>query len=201
MDKCPANICHAGELLNRLEDPLLVLAADGKVVYRNAAVQRIVEKRADFSIRNERLRLENTISQLELDDAIKAISSGACSSRAMRYPRPSATHSRIDSRDWMILLTRLASQNALIVVHLVGRLNPRRPLPKNTLVDLFGLTKQEIALLTAFCRRLSLRQIADQMKLSHETVRIYLKRVFKKCGVNSQEELLALLHKLNLVSC
>jgi DNA-binding CsgD family transcriptional regulator len=83
------------------------------------------------------------------------------------------------------------------IVHLVCRLRSRA-LPESVLEDLFKLTRREIEIVARLSRSEQLRLIAVNMKISHETVRTYLKRVLRKCGVKSQAELLCLTQQLSL---
>lgn len=85
------------------------------------------------------------------------------------------------------------------VVHLVSRVPPRH-LPATALHDLFDLTQKEIEVVSRLLRHETLRDIAQRMSCSHETIRAYVKRAFRKCEVRSQSGLIALLHRLSLLT-
>lgn len=62
------------------------------------------------------------------------------------------------------------------------------------------VTRKEIDVLSGLLRDESLHDIAKRMSLSHETIRVYVKRIFRKCDVRSRTGLLALLQKLSLLA-
>lgn len=63
---------------------------------------------------------------------------------------------------------------------------------RNNLVARCGLTSREADVLERILRGMSRRAIADEMTLSVWTVRDYTGSIYKKCGVHSAKELMAL---------
>ena len=55
---------------------------------------------------------------------------------------------------------------------------------------MYGLTRTETHLASAFAASGSLAQAADALHISHETARWHLKNLFRKTGTNRQSELL-----------
>jgi DNA-binding CsgD family transcriptional regulator len=69
----------------------------------------------------------------------------------------------------------------------------RRHLPKRILVELYGLTSAEAALVELLLQGQSLDQAAAVLGVTIHTVKSHLKDVFARCQVHSQGELLQLL--------
>lgn len=60
----------------------------------------------------------------------------------------------------------------------------------------FGLTPSEMRLCSALAQNHTLKEAADALAVTHETVRQRLKTIFQKTGTNRQSELVALLKRL-----
>jgi DNA-binding CsgD family transcriptional regulator len=185
-------------VLDRLDSPLLVIDQDRNVVFQNAAARSITKKGMGICIRSERLVLSTQEGNEWLQRSVCGDTSISTPTplhgcRGHRVPRHAAT------RDWLVLLTPLrpTEERRYFIVHLVCRLRSRA-LPESVLEDLFKLTRREIEIVARLSRSEQLRLIAVNMKISHETVRTYLKRVLRKCGVKSQAELLCLTQQLSL---
>jgi DNA-binding CsgD family transcriptional regulator len=84
-------------------------------------------------------------------------------------------------------------------VQLIARLRPRE-VPVLALRDLFGLSDREIDVVAALLASNSPRAVARRMTVGRETVRTHLKRIFRKCNVHSQTELLSLIHSLSVLA-
>lgn len=185
-----------GEILHRLDDPVFLIDARREVLFHNHAAIRILSGRSGIHLQAGRLAFQTPANNLLLEQILEQqLRHADASSHGLRSSRKSA------SRDWLITISSVPlnqlSSSRIFIVHLVSRLTLRH-LPHAALEHLFGLAHQEIAVVTRLAQQQSLRQIAEQMHLSHETIRAYLKRIFRKCGVYSQQELLSLLQRLAL---
>jgi len=69
----------------------------------------------------------------------------------------------------------------------------QRQLPVELLRDLHGLTAAEAEVAVALYRGLAIDDVALELGVSGNTVKTHLKRVFQKCEVRSQAELLQML--------
>ncbi len=61
----------------------------------------------------------------------------------------------------------------------------------------YRITKKENEIINLLIQGLEYKEIGSSLNISINTVRTYIKRVFKKCSVNSTKELLDLLNKIN----
>lgn len=186
-----------GAVLSRLEDPVLIIDRQRKVKFVNFAATCLLEGERNIHVQSGRLGFKSTqhTRQIERYAALPARESGSCCG-GLRIERGRG------HRDWLLLVSELASgsmgDSKLLLLQLVSRTRPRR-LPRRALRDLFQLSERELTLLAGLMRGQSLRTIAAATSLSLETVRTYLKRVFAKCEVRSQTELLSLVQRLALL--
>lgn len=73
----------------------------------------------------------------------------------------------------------------------------QRHLPtEETLRITFGLTPTEATLAVALAKGSSLREVADQLRMSRETARTHLKNIFAKMDIHRQAELVAKIYEL-----
>lgn len=188
-------------VLDRLEDPVLLLDQQRQILYSNAATRRVLAAKLGFEVRHDRFVVTTPSADAQLAQAIaeylRPINLKRLSPRGLRVPRKSGTG------DWLVLISPMRVANSgcscAFLIHLVSRVHTRQ-LPMGALRDLFGLTNKELDVLSGLLRRESLRMIAQRMSLSHETVRTYVKRILRKCNVDSQAELIGLAQRLSLLA-
>ncbi len=82
-------------------------------------------------------------------------------------------------------------------VHAVSRLYTRKR-PGRLFMSPYGLSRRETQVLSLLTSGHSVREVAESLSLSTETIRTNLKQLFRKMNVQSQSELLALTQKLTL---
>jgi DNA-binding CsgD family transcriptional regulator len=182
--------------LDRYGEPLFVIDENRRLLFRNEAAQRVLRARKEFSERGGQLCVGST----HADAALQNIIAGADrpSARAARSPCRGIRLARAGAaRDWLLVVHpfRARSQKepaTIFFIQIIGRARPRGGLPV-VLNDLFKLSAREIAVLSALLRTGTAHKAARRLVLSHETVRSHLKRIFRKCDVHSQAELMTLL--------
>lgn len=126
-------------------------------------------------------------------DADLARPAGDAVSRGMRVDHPSR------GRSWIVLCRRLDKPAPAFLIWAIGRTRPRA-VPAAALRDLFGLSVSEIAVVNRMLASGAVARVAEDLFRSKETVRSHLKRVFRKCGVHSRQDLFALLNCLSQFS-
>jgi DNA-binding CsgD family transcriptional regulator len=149
-----------------------------------------------FAERSGRLFLGSARADETLQSVIEAGSATPRNfARGIRMPRAGS------ARDWQVLIRSLEShtvktpQRPTFLIQFIGRTRPRL-VNHQVLRDLYHLSDSEITVITALLRTASVEKAAQRLSLSRETVRSHLKRIFRKCDVHSQEELMSLLHCL-----
>ncbi|MGC5012007.1 response regulator [Streptosporangium sp. DT93] len=85
-----------------------------------------------------------------------------------------------------------------VTARLLRRFAPQRPDRRHAFAGQV-LSEREVQVIRSVARGLSNRQIADELFLSVETVRTYLRRMFAKLGVNDRTHLAVLAHEAGLL--
>ena len=181
-------------ILDHLEDPLFIIDSLRRVVFRNTAAQRTADSGHGARVRAGRLVMA-TLSETSALDALLAEYIGSPERRPCRGLRLTSS----TGKNWLLLCTRIGAPDAMgsFCIHLVRRIGVRR-LPSTALQELFSLSPRELVVLEKLAAGADLWQIAADIHLSRESVRVYLKRVFRKCEVHSQEELITLVQRLSV---
>lgn len=184
-----------GSVLDIFGDPLWIIGRDRRVLWKNSAARKILALKGGFSEREGRLDID---SRSVCERLLKILSDhqtrgdGVPELRGIRLARPGA------ARDWLLLLRPLEDGEFgrdAFLLQFIGRIRPRN-VSLQVLGDLYDLTRRERDLVASMLRTGTLLEAARRLHIARETARTHLKRVFRKCQVNSQEELISLLHCL-----
>lgn len=198
---------NAEMVFNLIEDPLFIIDGNRNVLFQNLAAKVSFSGIGYLSLRDGRLTLMNAAANAQLDRLLLSLYCASATSDMRRggglrlIVTPDKQRSKNSaSKDWLLslhILTTVPVVPAAFIVHLVRRIGKRR-LPKLAIQELFSLTTREMQVVEHLVGGASLRSIAELVHLSHESVRVYLKRIFRKCEVHSQADLIALVHRLSL---
>lgn len=174
----------ASALLRDYREPLFVVDAQGAVVFMNTAGESVLRSHSGFSLTANRLRCTSTKSERRLRSVIQ---------RAAQVPgmRLGVRVERARARDWLVFIHAFGNE-PLFCVLAIGRAQSRR-VPIEALTELFAFTQREADVVAVILKGANADDIANALSLSRETVRSHLKRVFRKCDVNSMTELLTLI--------
>lgn len=85
-----------------------------------------------------------------------------------------------------------------VTARLLKQFAPARPVGRHAFADVV-LSERELQVARLVARGLSNQQIADELLLSLETVRTYLRRTFAKLGINDRTHLAVLAHQAGLL--
>lgn len=85
-----------------------------------------------------------------------------------------------------------------VTARLINQSTPRQQSGRHAFAD-HVFTERELQVTRLVARGYSNRRIADELFLSHETVRTYLKRMFAKLAVNDRTQLAILAHEAGLL--
>jgi DNA-binding NarL/FixJ family response regulator len=85
-----------------------------------------------------------------------------------------------------------------VTARLLRRFAPHPPARRHAFADVV-LSDRELQVARLVARGLSNQQIADELRLSLETVRTYLRRMFAKLGINDRTHLAVLTHQAGLL--
>jgi len=85
-----------------------------------------------------------------------------------------------------------------VTARLIRRFAPQRPRQRHPFADQL-LSEREVQVIRCVARGYSNRRIAEELFLSVETVRTYLRRIFAKLGVNDRTHLAVLAYEAGLL--
>lgn len=193
----------AFEVLDGLGQAVLLIDADGRIVWQNASADLIFRQKDGLVTSEGELRTLTTATTTKLQQLIKSAIAVQDQVRAqpggmMMVPRPSL------KRSYQVLVTPLARvpergmdtahlgvrpSAAIFVMDLDQKLVPRA----EVLHRLYNLTPAEVRLATALGSGVSLKTYAERTKLSIHYVRWLLKQVEAKTETHRITDLIRLL--------
>lgn len=173
----------------------LIVDKQGEVICANPRAERLLH--GDVRIVGRRLVAKDVNATATLDSAFSALVRNP-ESPALLPPVALPRDGRLPLMAYPLKLSDLganpfAAGRAFVV--LVDPEERRRP-PEAALRDVFGLTVAEARLAARLACGEALETIADDLRITKETARFHLKRVFAKTGVRRQAELVALFARL-----
>lgn len=178
-------------VLDKLNRGVLLVDAAGIILLGNRAAQAMLAERGTLVVRRGRLEFSDRTAN-DRFGLYLANESDADGSRSLvlqvAAPRPRGAY--------RVLVSALDAQDDAGCVHCVFIYEPEaghRPLPAKVLAQLYGLTPAEARLVNSLFVGMSLRAAAAQAGITLNTAKSTLKKVFAKCSVGSQAELLQLL--------
>jgi DNA-binding CsgD family transcriptional regulator/PAS domain-containing protein len=183
-------------LIEQLPVGILLLAADGHVLHANPAARRVLHAGDGLFLRKGRLGSGHPEHARRI---ARAIAGAAALRQGRLLEAKTLLHlSRPSGRAPYRLIfapTGHGGQAALdhgaaALIALLHDPAQAFDLPRDVLERHFRFTPAEARLAQGLLRGHSLDEIAQAHDLARETVRAELKRVFRKCGVHSQAELM-----------
>jgi DNA-binding CsgD family transcriptional regulator/PAS domain-containing protein len=195
MRLAPARKSPAELALDRLAIPVMVLAADGRVLFANAAAERLAASHASLRLRDGRLRMAEGAAQRRLEDLLRHAADGFVrlppGSAALAVGNP-AGDGLVFSFSPAVLSNGLGLSEAAAIAFIRQAKAPLSLHP-NELQAIYGLTAAESALALALVRGATLDEHAASRGVSINTVRVQLKQVMAKTGAARQADLVRIL--------
>lgn len=180
--------------LMQLGHALLLVSSRGEVQFASESAEMLLTKDCGLSIVKQRLIAELEPDNLRLQNAIKTAIDSNCPQEnsigiyihRTQFPRP-----------FYLVLTRLIKpgeerRDGHSVFVLIKDLNQNIERWANRLKSSFDLSPREIECVVLLTERRDVEEIAAVMEISIETVRQYIKSMFKKMDVRKQHELVIL---------
>jgi DNA-binding CsgD family transcriptional regulator len=180
--------------LDKFNRGVFLLDDDGSVCFANRAAEAMVARKDGLLLRRGRLQFSavdaNAVFEVFLANVRYASDSGGLVLRAER--------SRL-KQPYRVLVSRLAHRHkrdgrgAGYCVFIYEPNGGHQPVAVSVLRQLYGLTPAEARLANELFGGQSLTESAKTSGISVNTAKSMLKRIFTKCAVHSQPELLLLL--------
>jgi DNA-binding CsgD family transcriptional regulator/PAS domain-containing protein len=186
------------DLLDRSATAIVLLDAQGRVVYLNRAAEALQSRCDDLSLHAHGIRLADESDHERLQALIRqcidaVTKSGRSTGAVMRAIRPSGR------RPYSIRVSGIAHAPPTLtlfrpVVSLLISDPERRPGPSaQEVTALFRLTPAEVRLAQSLADGTSLRRSADRLGITYGSARSRLTQIFDKTHTRSQRELIRLL--------
>lgn len=169
-----------------------LLGPDNNLVLANNLAQEILQPYIEA---RGRLRLPNEIAELKLQELVRAVATGGGEAVlpppvTLELPAGGLTFDALSLPSWI-----RTSYPAAVAAVVVRSYSASGANPGDSLRHDYALTPSEIRVTRGILHGSSVSEIASEHSLSVGTVRQQLKSVFRKTGVNSQSQLVALLYK------
>ena len=176
--------------LDKLNRGVLLVAADGRLVFANRAAKAMLGRGNGLALRRGRFEFTDPSIHERYQHFIEtARDSDGGPSLVLRANGPGPTGA------YRVLVSALETEQsaAAFSVFVYEPHTGRRALPPKLLAALYGLCPSEARLANELFAGSSVRQAAAALDITPNTARSTLKRIFAKCSVGSQAELLQLL--------
>ena len=187
-----ARALHAdlSETLHALPSPVLVLDGDARIQFANRAAERLLALGDGLRLRGRRVAAANRDQEAMFADAVT---------------RAAAARASVETMPGSCLLSRPRSGQLLSLtfaplrIEIDGRIGrfvavlidpgPALAQPFDRLCAAFRLSSAEAALLRDLSAGKRLAQVAEERRVSVNTLRVHLGRLFHKTGTHRQAEL------------
>ena len=194
------------DALDMLTDGVVVLAANGQLLYVNSAADALLSqadriRRSAVAIEAAEARDDRQL-QLAIEQA-RALASAAPPGEALgRVGRPIQVLVGRRKSEWPLVVTLLPLRSTFaidcepraVVLRIVDPAAAMAAVPELSLLRrLFDLTPKEAGLAAALASGLSLKQAAAQQGVQFSTARTHLEHIFQKTRTHQQTQLILLL--------
>jgi DNA-binding CsgD family transcriptional regulator len=193
---------NAEAALGQLEDAMLIVDGSGLILYANAAAESELANGQRLSSLRGRLGAGSQVDKGEFE---KALSTAATLSDLAATSAPAS----IASRELLPSLRASISFHALpsrrgssldapraAVLVMVCQSTDKEARMASLLRALYGLTPAEARIAQELVRGRNLEEIAAALAMTKGTIRVHLKHIFLKTGMNRQGQLISLLQRV-----
>jgi DNA-binding CsgD family transcriptional regulator len=180
--------------LDRYPQAFLLIDSDRKILVANTPGREVLDARDGLRVEGGRIRTASPAEDAALADAVRRLAN----ERESRVSRLSVAR-RSHVSPYLLLLLPVPSRGAAplgvsqpaVAIVVIDPENSFSP-DTSALADLFGLTPAELRVTSLLVQGRSMEQIGVELKVSIETIRTHVRRVFSKTSTNRQGELIAL---------
>jgi DNA-binding CsgD family transcriptional regulator len=189
---------EARELLDLFPVGVILLSPTSRVIAANRGAQRILAERDGLSLQEQRLLAAYPRETRELHALVRAAAANGAGELADgRSAKPLSRPS--GRRPLQTLIARLGANGGPVAGHpsaialFVADPEERVEIPADRLRRLYGLTSSEARIASCVAAGLRPEDVAQELGVQTNTVRMHLKRVFAKTRTRRQSELVGLL--------
>jgi DNA-binding CsgD family transcriptional regulator len=187
-------------VLDTLDLGVAFVSGTGELISCNRTTDDILLAGDGFSIREGRLRANDSVANARLQAVLRSTVSAT---PAIDCPAVVAVPRSSLKRPYQVTAAHLpnglpafAGMQLPQVVLLIVDPELQHPPAREALIHLFGLTPREAALASALSTGRTINEAADDLRMTYETARSHLRRIFGKTNTSRQTELILLLARL-----
>lgn len=185
--------------LDQLRDGLLLVAPDGRLLHGNRVALELLGQGRGLVYRHGRVQAAHDDERPAFKALLRAQAAPAAEAAAgagslLLRSRDGGPALRVQVAALELPISSPHAPRRCVLLALSGAGNGGAP-PAALLRQAYGLTPAEARLAEALLQGLTLREAAQQLRLSYETARTRLKVVFGKTGTHRQSELLSRLQR------
>ena len=187
--------------IDTLSSAIILVNDTGKVIFLNAAANRLIKRRPELAVRRGKLHAKSHADTVQLEhltrratgsDGQRPIGGAVAVQRADGGP-PLQIIAAPVSPDNRTMLTSSVGAVALVVIH---DPNEQAHIPQEMIRTMFGLTPAEAELLLALSHGQTPKQYSDEHHVTVNTARTHLKSLFAKTRTAKQSDLVRLMSGL-----
>jgi DNA-binding CsgD family transcriptional regulator len=193
----PPSAALSVSLLDELPFGLILIDRTFRVTLANALARTMVERGDCMSLTGERLRFLDAATAHRFASAAAQVmgtdgSGTSAQGAAFRVGRSHGAPDYLASLKRFCVFDECVSVGSAYCVQLVDA-HARRSIAPRVLRQLHGLTATEAVVAARLYAGMSLQEAALSLSISVHTIKTHLKRIFEKCAVRSQVELVRLM--------
>ena len=185
------------QTLDHVEAGVFLLSRNGRIVFANHAGQRLLEQGTVVRARSGAIAATSRAADRDLKRSLSVIETGNASSSPQNgfLLLSDDGHAR-----WLATVLPLGDGQRrhaseayeAIAAVFVRTSSMASPVPLEALAKHYGLTSGEIRVVEAILKITGLEAIAEALGVSRSTVKTHLDHILRKCGINSQRDLIKL---------
>lgn len=183
---------HVRFILDQLHRGVILLDAQGKVLDANACALALIRARDGLLVRHGRLAFSDNAVNGRVAALLEAMSPPGEAPVLNVSAQVKRTGGERPHRIVVLPIPRLADETAMFVVFVYPGSGAAR-ISQDLLKQLYSFTRAEAEVVAELFAGQSVEQVARTLHVSPNTVRTHLKRIFSKCEVQSQAELMHVL--------
>ncbi|HSQ69299.1 MAG TPA: LuxR C-terminal-related transcriptional regulator [Steroidobacteraceae bacterium] len=183
---------HLRFVLDQLNRGVILLGADGRVVDANACALALIRARDGLAVRHGRLAFSDKAVNGRVAALLETMTppgEAPVINVSAQIKRPGGERPH---RVVVLPIPRPADDSAMFVVFVYPGSGAAR-VSRDLLKQLYSFTRAEADVASELFAGHSVEQVARTLHVSPNTVRTHLKRIFSKCEVQSQAELMHVL--------
>jgi DNA-binding NarL/FixJ family response regulator len=178
--------------LNALTSAVYLADREGRIVYMNLAAERQVDTGNVIRIVNGRLAPVDREASLTLTSVIdEAVRQRADLSTSGTIALPGVNNAGLIATILPLACGEQRSGAGMVAIFVQDPI-VTPPLAGEAFADLYGLTTSELTVLLAMAPGLCVKEAAETLGISENTVKTHLKHIHSKTGISKQTELLRL---------